>query len=74
MRDINITDKTVTFPVQVYTVDKGNIVGIKTNTSEGTECLTFIRTGQPQIGSVVDDIETNGDLVALVSTSDSSVV
>lgn len=74
MRSINLIDKRVARPVQVYTVDQADIVGIKTSSVNNTECITFVRTDMPQVASVIDDINTNGDLISLVTTTDSSIV
>lgn len=69
LRSINLIDKKLSRDVTAYTTKSSDLVGLRTNFN-GTEYLTIIQRDRPQVGSVLDDIPIQGNLLSIVKVSD----
>ena len=72
LRSINLIDKQLTRPVTALSTHTSSLVGLRTH-QDGNEFLTVVQMGRPQVGSVLADIPSQGNLLSLVKVADAVV-
>lgn len=72
LRSIDLIDKQLVRPVTALVTKTSSIIGLRTKL-DGSEFVTLVQLSRPQVGSVLADISSNGNLLSVVRIADGIV-